>query len=129
MEKTWKPVTGGILSIICGAAKIILGIVFLIVAIDREVLDMANFEYDPMLPIVIIIYVVFMAAAGIAAIIGGTYALRRKVWAMALAGAILSSISYTGLLGIPALVFIALSRKEFNIPANHNTLTTGEIGE
>lgn len=108
------PKVGGILSIICGAAKIILGIVFLIVAIDRELVDLSYFEHDPMLPIVMIIYVVFMVASGIAAIIGGIYALRRKVWGMALAGAILSSISYTGLLGIPALVFIALSRKEFH---------------
>jgi hypothetical protein len=126
MEKTWKPKVGGILSIICGVAKIVLGIVFLIVAIDRQVVDLSYFEDDPLLPIVMIMYVIFMVIAGIVAGIGGIYALRRKLWGMALAGAILSSISYTGLLGIPALVFIALSRKEFK---NNTSLNTDKMVE
>ena len=114
MEKTWKPKVGGILSIILGALNIILGIVGFFSAAERGVIELSYLGQDEGISIVFIVLFAFMVIAGIVAIIGGIYALRRKVWGMALAGAILACISYTGLLGIPALVFIALSRKEFH---------------
>ena len=50
---------------------------------------------------------------GIVAIVGGIYAIRRKVWGMALAGAICALFSVFGVLGILSIIFVSLSRKEF----------------
>jgi len=49
---------------------------------------------------------------GIVALVGGVFALKRRAWGMALAGAI-CSMSF--LLGIPALVFLAMSKDEFKV--------------
>jgi hypothetical protein len=114
MEKTWKPKVGGILIIIDGIANIVLGIVGFFFAVERGVIDLSYLNQDDGISIGFMVLFAFMVIAGILAIIGGIFALRRKVWGMALAGAILACISYTGLLGILALVFIALSRKEFH---------------
>jgi hypothetical protein len=49
---------------------------------------------------------------GVLAIVGGVYALKVKAWGLALAGAIGGVI--TGrLIGVLALIFIVLSRKDF----------------
>ena len=45
-------------------------------------------------------------------IAGGIFALRRKLWGLALAGSI-GSLLCAPLLGIPATIFIALSKKDF----------------
>jgi hypothetical protein len=49
----------------------------------------------------------------ILAIVGGIYAIRRKGWGLALAGGI-CSIFPSQVLGVLAVVFIAISRKEFD---------------
>jgi hypothetical protein len=55
-----------------------------------------------------------LAILAILAIVGGVYALRRKVWGLALAGSIASLFApYFLLLAIAAIVFTALSKKEF----------------
>ncbi|MFW6056692.1 MAG: hypothetical protein ACOC9B_05235, partial [Chloroflexota bacterium] len=51
---------------------------------------------------------------GIVAIIGGIFAIRRQQWSLALAGAICATITpMSFVLGAVAVVFIALSRGEF----------------
>jgi hypothetical protein len=52
------------------------------------------------------------AIVGILAIVGGIYALRRKIWGLALAGSI-AAFFPSWLLGIAAIVLTALSKKEF----------------
>jgi uncharacterized membrane protein HdeD (DUF308 family) len=113
MEKTWMPRVGGILVIIGGAINIILGIVGFFFAIERGLIDPAYLNQDDGTIIFFTIFISFMVIAGIVAIIGGIFALRRKVWGLVLAGAIVSCINYSSILGIPALVFIILSRKQF----------------
>ena len=49
--------------------------------------------------------------SGILPIIGGIYALQRKIWGLALAGSI-CAIPGSGL-GIPATIFIVLAKDEF----------------
>jgi hypothetical protein len=54
-----------------------------------------------------------MIILGIVAIIGGIYAIQRKLWGMALAGAICAIIGPSALLGILAIIFIAIGKPEF----------------
>ncbi len=46
------------------------------------------------------------------AVVGGVYALQRRRWGWALAGAIVAALPFS-LLGIAAIVLLALSREEF----------------
>ena len=50
---------------------------------------------------------------GIIAIVGGVYALRREVWGLALAGSICALIGPWAILGILAIIFVALGKGEF----------------
>lgn len=120
---------GGILSIIGGALEVIGGgtMVGLTIA-NMEVLRVVPPETYPGI-IYSISAGVSIFALGIVAIIGGVSAMRRKIFSLSLAGAICctmpSSISF-GLslvgvvwamgwmiLGILAIIFICLSKKEF----------------
>ena len=49
---------------------------------------------------------------GILALVGGIYAMRRKIWGLALAGSI-ATVLFSQLLGILAIIFVALSEDEF----------------
>jgi len=49
---------------------------------------------------------------GIIAIVGGIFALRRKTWWIALAGSISALICFL-FLGIPAIIFVVQSKREF----------------
>ena len=49
------------------------------------------------------------------AVIVGTFALRRRTWGLALAGAICALFPpHVALLGILAIIFVALSKDEFS---------------
>ena len=58
---------------------------------------------------------------GLAAVVGGIFAIRLKLWGLALAGAICAIVPphpwgyliWTPILGIVAVVFVALSKSEF----------------
>ena len=50
---------------------------------------------------------------GIAAIIGGVYALQRRIWAFALAGSILSCMVFP-IFGLPAIIITVIARDEFS---------------
>jgi len=50
---------------------------------------------------------------GIVAIIGGVYALRRRIWGLALAGSICAFFC-AWFLGIPAIIFVILGKSEFS---------------
>lgn len=49
---------------------------------------------------------------GIVAIAGGIAALKRKAWGLALAGSICGTLNGIFYLGIPAIVLLAIARKE-----------------
>ena len=50
---------------------------------------------------------------GIVSIVSGVFTLRRRVWGPAFAGAILALFSPVIVLGILAIVFVAMGKKEF----------------
>jgi hypothetical protein len=53
------------------------------------------------------------AITGILAIVGGLFALKKKLWGLAFAGAIAGSVAFFPC-GIPAIIFIALGQEEFS---------------
>ena len=117
--RTPIPTIGGILSIISGALGFI-AIAFFITfgsifgaAIARDVLSSLGYWQSGLPFTVIGIIAVPLLCVNIVAIIGGIYAIRRRGWGMALAGSI-CSVFPSQVLGILAVVFIAISRKEFD---------------
>jgi len=104
MVKTWKPTTAGILSIISGASGIIFGLLAFARAhsVERAFrhigLDFIGF---------------MLLVLGILAITGGIYALLRKVWGLALAGAICAILSPGWIMGVLATIFLSISKDEF----------------
>ncbi len=116
--KTWMPTAGGILSIISGALGFITIAFFLTfgsifgAAIARDVLSSLGY-WQAGLPLTIIgIIAIPLLCVNIVAIVGGIYAIQRRGWGMALAGSI-CSVFPSQILGVLAVVFISISRKEF----------------
>lgn len=89
---TWKPTAAGSLTISAGVLGLIVGSVLVSVS-----------------PLFIVGLVAIMIST--VAVAGGLCALQRRVWGLALAGSICSVPCW---LGIPAIIFIALSKQEFS---------------
>ena len=105
MERTWKPTTAGILSIVAGAIGLIVGIV--VASVGEMVGALTGFLGLGAVGAPLIVF-------GIVAIVGGIFALRRRIWGLALAGAICALVPPPiAVLGILAIIFIALSKREF----------------
>jgi hypothetical protein len=103
MEKTWKPTVGGILAIVAGALQAIFGIVIAAVGSIGWFFGVGWFSAFGA-PLIIL---------GIIAIIGGIYALKRRIWGLALAGSICALIGPWFVLGILAIIFVILGKGEF----------------
>jgi len=108
MKKTWKPITAGILGIAAGGLSVITGCGMYMSAI------VANFltTVPPLINAVLTYPVIPLLLLGILAIVGGICAVQRKIWGFALAGAI-AAVFVTPLLGLLAVIFTAISKKEF----------------
>jgi hypothetical protein len=103
MNKTWKPTTAGILSIVGG----ILGIVFGGFAVTGGSIAgmLTGFAWMAGVGAGLIVL-------GIIALIGGIMALKRKTWGFALTGAICSLFPMIPL-GVLAIIFVAMGKREF----------------
>jgi hypothetical protein len=107
-KKTWMPTTAGILDIIAGCWGLLLALMFILIgSVTRFVPDVPPYLFPIFtglsLPLLLV---------GILAIVGGIYALKRKIWGLALAGSI-AAFFPSWILGLPAIVLTALSKKEF----------------
>ena len=124
MIKTWKPTTGGILSIIAGVPTATGGIILALLATGVASLGavfwmIPGMENVPVLPgilggvgIFLALIAILPIGVGAVAIAGGVYALKRRKWGLALAGTICALLTVT-VLGIPALIFVVLGKDEF----------------
>ena len=124
MKKTWMLRTAGILCIIGGT--IIAAPAAMMVA---ESLGPAPSHADPGGYIVMIFFGVPSIILGTVAIVGGIYALKRRVWVLALTGSIVIAIPgslliFTGanligscILGILAIIFVIVGKGEFKAKA------------
>ena len=117
---------GGVLSIIAGALEVIGGVIIALLTMGiRIVLRLVPVPFHPgdwfehvipFLPVVpmwLIIVGVLLFALGVVAIVGGVSALRRRNFGLSLAGAICTLPSPSIPLGILAVIFVSVSRKEF----------------
>jgi len=120
MEKTWKPTTAGILTIIAGCGGIGAGaVVALLGGLMGLGGTIAGGLGEPAIGLLLgglagIIGIIGagLIGLGVVAIIGGVFALRRRRWGLALAGAICATACMTSL-GILAIIFVSLGRREF----------------
>jgi hypothetical protein len=117
--KTWKSTTAGVLEIVAGAFQIVAGMAVVLiaggVAGGLRIAELPRLALLVPLPLIAGVGVPLLVL-GAVALAGGISALRRKRWGLALAGGICALLPLHTLLGILAIVFVAMSREEFNQP-------------
>ena len=103
-EKTWMPLTAGILIIVSAAIKLLtaLGV---IIGLAFYTTTSSHFSVGISETGILLAIMIPFLVLGIVALIGGIYTLRRKVWGMALAGAIAAFLP-TSILGVLAIIFV-----------------------
>jgi uncharacterized membrane protein YesL len=107
-SKTWMPTVAGVLCIIAGVITIFVGL--WIFKRQEGFLLFARAERwraSGLLALII----------GVMSIIGGIFALMRKAWGVALAGAITALYPF-GLFGVISIICVCLAKKEFDRPAS-----------
>jgi hypothetical protein len=114
MERTWKPTVAGILTIIAGLLGLLIGIGLAVgLGLMGMMIGMIPGFPGGLLALIGIPGIIL----SIVAIVGGIYALRRRLWGLALAGAIcalLFTLPFLGwILAILAIVFVSLAKGEF----------------
>lgn len=117
--KLWKSRTAGILAIIAGA----IGVAEWVTVAVLEILALGWLPMGDLIGLGAIVAAAFIIAiaAGILAIIGGVFALKRNRWRLALAGSICAIFCLSFIpvllnvpLAIAAIVLVVLGRGEFD---------------
>ena len=114
----WMPLTAGILSIFSGIVGIIATafVITVSVAFGAEIAEevMSSFGvWDIGIPLTVIWLVAIpLLVISLLTIIGGSFAINKKNWVLALTGAIFAVIP-TQVIGIIAIILIVISKKEF----------------
>ena len=114
----------GILTIISGA----FGVLWLVWAVFAILMFRFMFStpFTPFrspvpsgfLTLITIFYAVFglfFVLVGVLGIVGGVFALNKKNWGLALAGAIAGTVTFFPC-GIPAIIYITMAKPEFSAP-------------
>jgi uncharacterized membrane protein HdeD (DUF308 family) len=104
VDKTWKPTAAGIICIIVGAICLIPGILCALYFAFGEAT-------------VAVFIGAFLIILGVIPIVGGTLALRRRVWGLALAGSIVALI-------VPVLVILAMRLLSANLSESSSPMPT-----
>jgi hypothetical protein len=105
---TWKSTAAGILCLVAG----VLAIIFALTMLGRHEVITFGITHTGRWRVM----GVFALLMGIMSIIGGIFALMRKAWGAALAGAITALYPW-GVFGILAIIFVAMGKQEFSTPA------------
>jgi len=111
MNKTKKPIIGGILSIFSGLLGL-LGIFSYAIGFGAPGSGIGKGDMPPFVPSIIYGIPIPAVIIAVLAIIGGLFALQRKHWKWAITGSIAAALSLI-ILGIPAIVLISISKDEF----------------
>ena len=123
-SRSGLPTAGGVLSIIAGAGEVVLALIIGLLTVGIRILVRLAiipvhpggwFEhimpFMPDIPMWLTIVGAPLFALGIVATVGGVSALRRKNFGLSLAGAICALPSI--ILGILAVIFVSVSKREF----------------
>jgi hypothetical protein len=119
MGNSSSPNAAGVLSIVSGVFGVLMGtgmILFAVFFISLVSFEAATEIEDFPFVIFEALYLgwgIFTLLLAVLAIIGGIYALQRRHWGLALAGSIASILVFFPT-GIAAVIFVALSRNEFD---------------
>ena len=100
MEKTWKPTAAGVCAIIGGVVGLIWGLITVSVGTFAGGIFMGWFAA----------FGTPLTVLGIIAIVGGIFALKRRIWWLALVGSI-CAVPFG--IGILALIFVIMGKNEF----------------
>ena len=111
MNKTVKPKIGGILAIISGVLGL-LGTASYSIGLGDVGSGFGKGDMPPFVPSIIFGMPIPAVVIALLALLGGILAIRRKQWRWALAGSIAAALSLI-ILGIPAIILIAMSKDEF----------------
>jgi hypothetical protein len=121
MQTNWATV-GGILSIVSGVLGILQGVVFVFFGVFFNWLmryGNTSIGYDPALDSIAVLMTIIYGAIGLGycllgvlALIGGIFGIRKKLWGLALAGAIASILTFLPT-GVVAIIFTSMARPEF----------------
>ena len=106
--KTWMPTAAGILDIVAGCLGLFAALLFVFLAAAGPIIP----DVPAYISSIFGVLAFPLAIVGILAIVGGIYALKRKIWGLALAGSIAAFLS-SWILGLVAIIFTALSKNEF----------------
>lgn len=125
MDRTWKPKTAGIMTIISGCYGIGIGAFLATLGpsfstaypfLEPYLGDIGGIPFD-ISGIGLLIGALGAAGItlGVIALIGGIFALKRRLWGLSLAGAIVSLplIPVGTVLGILSIIFLVKGKKEF----------------
>ena len=122
MSRTWKPTTAGIINVVCGSFLLISGVTLLSLWSTSTATSFAGYVMYSLGHIggpdtsytntVVTIIALACIIPGIISILGGIHSIKRRLWGVALAGSI-STFVYLLFFGVPAIVFTALSKDEF----------------
>jgi hypothetical protein len=123
MQKAWKPTAAGIICIIAGAIVVTTAGFIIVAGLASPPSTTGDVNLGMYL---IMVFVVGPSITlGIVAIAGGVYAIRRRAWGLALAGAIalvaigllviwiLPPLAGVGIAGILSIIFASWGRREF----------------
>jgi len=122
MDRTGLPVAAGTINIIAGFFNLTGALGMLLIAISftyrtgivSEWHGMMQYDLNGFdMQVFFYILAVWLCVSGIFAIIGGAFALQRKMWGLALTGSIFVLLTSFAL-GVASLILIIISMKEFN---------------
>jgi hypothetical protein len=115
VEKTWKPLVGGILIILGALAGVIAGI--WLAAIGGALDAMMPIEFpgvtDALTDIITICGVIWLIF-GIIGLLGGIFAIKRTHYGLAILGGIFALLAGFFILGLIGLILVAISKNEFS---------------
>jgi hypothetical protein len=115
MRKTVMPATAGTLSILAGAANMLVAFLLFIgmLVIQGAIGFVAIPFWVPVnVPVVLFLLSIPFIAAGALALVGGIYAVQRKKWGLALAGSV-AAFFPCGIFGLVSVILLVLSGDEF----------------
>ena len=112
MKRTRKPITAGILTVIAGIINFTFGALSLTLGGFVTLVEPTK---DPEFFHVVGIMAAVLMVLGATSVVGGVYALMRRLWGLALAGACCAVLcaAIPLLFGIPAIVFLVMGKAEF----------------